>query len=160
MIRCKSCGNYARSYSGFCQRCYTYFVKNGYETFKDEVEYGKLSRVNDKNSKQYGMPICHICGKAYKKLQQHIFYVHHMTKDEYCNHFGLDRGIRMTTDEYNKKMSNYAYQYKMDEQLKKVGVNTRFKKGSKNVYKRSFMTMERLKKYGEEMGYKNLKGGN
>ena len=157
MIRCKSCGNIDRSYQGYCQKCYIYFIRNKFEVFKDEVEYGKLSFVKDETSKQYGMPICHICGKAYIKLQQHIYNAHHMFKNEYCNQFGLDKKIRMTTNEYNKKMHDYALQYNMGEQVKKVGKKTRFKKGQSNIYERSYMTMQRLKKYGKEMGYKNLK---
>lgn len=158
MIRCKFCGNYDKNYAGYCQKCYTYFIQNEYKTFKDKVKYGKLSFVEDKNSNQYGMPICHICGNAYTKLQSHIHYAHHMSKQEYCDRFGLDRGIRMTTDIYNRIMHDYALLYKMDEQLKRVGKETRFKKGHDRNYVRSYMTMERLKNYGKEMGYKNLKG--
>ena len=157
MIRCKFCGSMDKNYAGFCQKCYTYFIVNGYKTFNDKVKYGKLSRVEDENSKQYGMPICHLCGNAYIKLQSHIYYAHHMSKNEYCDHFGLDRKVRMTTDKYNKKMSDYAYQYNMDKQVIRVGKNTRFKKGQDNHYERSYMTMERLKEYGKTMGYKNLK---
>ena len=144
-INCKFCGKPDKNYAGFCQRCYYYFVQKKYDIFKDEVEFGKLSFVKDENSSQYGMPICHICGRAYIKLQSHIRHTHSMSKHEYCDKFGLDRGIRMTTDTYNKKMSDLAYKYKMDEQLKEAGKNTRFKKGESNNYERSYMTMERLK---------------
>lgn len=158
MIRCKFCGASDKNYAGYCQRCYNYFNVNKYKNYLGQTQYGKLSFVEDINSKQYGMPICHICGNAYTKLQSHIYYAHHIFKNEYCDKFGLDRKVRMTTNEYNKKMSDYAYQYNMDEQVKKVGLKTRFKKGQSNKYERSYMTMERLKNYGKEMGYKNLKG--
>lgn len=73
VIRCKFCGNTTiNRYGGYCQNCYHYFVYNKYTTF-DDVEFGKLSYVLDINSQQYGMPICHICHKAYTKLQQHIY---------------------------------------------------------------------------------------
>lgn len=156
-IKCKSCGKLDKNYNGYCQKCYTYFIKNGYKTFLEETEYGKVSYVMDKNSKQYSMPICHICGKAYAKLQQHIYYTHHMLKNEYCDKFGLDHCVKLTSNDYHQRMSELAYQYDMDEQLLKVGKDTRFKKGQDNNYKRSHMTKERLKHYGKTMGYKNLK---
>ena len=56
-IKCKSCGKMDKNYAGYCQKCYTYFVKNKFVTYKDEVEYGKMSYVQDENSKQYSMPI-------------------------------------------------------------------------------------------------------
>ena len=146
MNKCKFCGKIQNRplSKGYCVSCYQYFIMKENKIFP-KSQYGELDRVTDKNDKQYGQPICHICGKAYTKLQQHIHYSHNMTKQEYCDKFGIDRGINMTTDVYNKKMSNYAYKYNMDEQLRKVGVNTRFKKGYNNNYKRSEMTMKRLK---------------
>lgn len=156
-IKCKSCGKVDKNYAGYCQKCYVYFIKNGFETFKDKVQYGIMSYVDDEKSKQYSMPICHICGRAYAKLQQHIYYTHHMLKNEYCDKFGLDHCVTLTSNDYHKKMSEYAYRYDMDEQLLKVGKDTRFKKGHENSYERSHMTKERLTKYGREMGYKNLK---
>ena len=85
MIKCKSCGKLDKNYAGFCQKCYNYFIKNGFRTYKEKVEYGKMSYVDNKNDKQYSMPICHICGKAYTKLQQHIYY--HKAKQK--NHFNI-----------------------------------------------------------------------
>lgn len=157
LIKCKFCGKTDKNYAGYCQRCYTYFYVNQYGLFTDKIQYGKLSFVDDINDKQFGMPICHICGKAYTKLQSHIHYAHNMTKKEYCDEFGLDRNIQMTTPEYNKKMRDYALQYNMDEQVKRVGQNTRFKKGVKHTYKKSYMTMKRLEEYGRTRGKYNLK---
>lgn len=155
-IKCKSCGSIDKNYAGYCQKCYTYFCTNQYKEYKDCIEYGKLSKVTEEGN-QYGMPICHICGKAFTKLQSHIYNAHKMSKKEYCEMFGLDNKVRMTTDTYNKIMRDYALQYNMDEQVKRVGVNTRFRKGINNNYKRSYMTMQRLKNYGKTLGVKNLK---
>lgn len=146
LIRCQSCGSFDKSYMGYCQKCYVYFIKNQYKEYKDKIEYGKLSIVEDGD--QQGMIICHICGKAFTKLQSHIYYVHHMSKNEYCDHFGLDRKTRLTTDRYNKKMRDYAYKYHMDEQVIRVGKETRFQKGQSNKYERSYMTKQRLKQQG------------
>lgn len=149
MNKCKFCGKeQSRPLSqGYCVSCYQYFVMHGYDTWY-KSQFGELARVTKKDSPQYGWPICHICGRAYTKLQQHIWYSHNMTKKEYCEKFGIDRTINMTSEEYNKKMHDYALEYNMDEQLKKAGKNTRFKKGHTITYERSPMTMERLKEIG------------
>lgn len=142
---CKFCGKEQSSplSYGYCVSCYQYFILHNYGTWYPS-QYGSLATVQAKDNEQYGWPVCHECGKAYKKLQQHIWYSHHMTKKEYCDKWGLDHKIRMTSDDYNKKMSNYAYKYKMDSQVKRVGKKTRFKKGHKNNYVRSYQTRQRL----------------
>lgn len=130
--------------NGYCVSCYQYFVLYNCDTWYPS-QYGELAFVQDKSSKQYKQVICHECGKAFNKLQQHIWYSHNMSKNEYCDKWGLDHKIKMTTDSYSKKMSDYAYKYKMDEQLLRTGKDTRFKKGQSNKYVRSYQTQERLK---------------
>lgn len=156
MNKCKFCGKeQSRPLSqGYCVSCYQYFVMHGYDTWY-KSQFGELARVTKKDSPQYGWPICHICGRAYTKLQQHIWYSHDLTKKEYCDKFGIDRNINMTSEEYNKKMHDYALEYNMDEQLKKAGKKTRFKKGHDINYIRSPMTMERLKIQGERTIHQN-----
>lgn len=157
---CKFCKKETKVLTkGYCQSCYNYFIVNNYDTWYPS-EYGELARVNKKESKQYGMPICHICGKAYTKLQQHINNSHNLTKAQYCNQFGLDKNINMTEPNYNKKMSENAYKNNMPEQLKKAGKNTRFKKGHHNNYNRSYQTKERLHQHGIIIGNKYGRKGN
>lgn len=156
-IICKSCGKEdVPRYGGYCQRCYIYFKHNKYKTY-ELPEFGKVSYVEDKKDNQYGMVICHICGKAYTKLQQHIYYSHHILKKDYCLQFGLDNKVRLTTDDYHNKMSRYAYKYDMPNQLKKTGIATRFKKGHTCNYIRSPMTMKRLRELGLGTIQKNSK---
>lgn len=145
MNKCKFCRKEQTKplSKGYCVSCYQYFILHNFDTWYPS-QYGELARVVDINSNQYDMPICHICGRAYTKLQQHIWYTHNMTKNEYCDMFGLDRSINMTTKEYNKKMSDYAYKYDMDKQLIRCGEKTRFNAGHKRNYKRSYQTMIRL----------------
>lgn len=148
MKECKFCHREVKRPSkGYCVSCYQYFILHKYDTWCPS-DYGELNRVMLENHKQYGWPICHICGKAFTKLQQHIWYAHNLTKNEYCDLFGIDRSINMTSEEYNKKMSDYAYKYNMDKQLLKTGKDTRFRKGHNNTYKRSYQTMKRLKQGG------------
>ena len=154
---CKSCGRETTArYNDYCQQCYMYFKRNKYKVY-DLPEFGTVGYVKDKADNQYGMIICHICGKAYTKLQQHIYYAHHIYKKDYCVQFGLDNKVQLTTKEYHKKMSDYAYKYNMPEQLKRTGVNTRFKKGHDNRYIRSPMTMKRLRETGIATINKNRK---
>ena len=148
-MECKFCKKQInRPSKGYCVSCYQYFILHEFDTWYPS-QYGELARVNKLDSNQYMMPICHICGRAYTKLQQHIYYSHNMTKDEYCDKFGLDRKINMTTPEYNKKMHDYALYYDMDKQLIKTGVNTRFESGHKRNYKRSHQTLQRLSEQGK-----------
>lgn len=150
MIECSSCGEVSdRSYSGMCQRCYDYYFRQKYKDWAPS-RYGRIDRVTDRKSNQYDMCICHICGKAFTKLQQHIYYVHNMSREEYCKKFGLDKSTNMTTSVYNKKMRQYAYKYNMDDQLREVGKNTRFKKGHNINYERSYQTRQRLTEFGKQ----------
>ena len=155
-IHCKFCGKEDKNYAGYCQKCYNYFCVLGYKTYG--AEYGKICKVDDINDKQYGMVICHICHRAFTKLQSHVYYAHNLSKKEYCKQFGLDNKSRLTEKTYNKKMSDLAYKYDMDKQVVRVGNKTRFQQGHNGSYERSYMTKERLKNYGKELGYKNLKG--
>ncbi len=60
----------------------------------------------------------------------------------------------MTSTEYNKKMHNYALDNKMDEQLRCVGMNTRFKKGHNLNYIRSYQTLLALSDRGKLLAQK------
>lgn len=119
MNKCKFCKKeQERSLiKGYCISCYQYFILHRFVLWEPS-KYGELTRVQQIDSNQYNFVICHECGKAFAKLQQHIWYSHNMTKNGYCDKWGLDHKIRMTSDAYNNKMSKYAYKYNMDEQLK------------------------------------------
>jgi len=52
-------------------------------------------------------------------------------------------------------MHDYALEYNMDEQLKRAGKKTRFKKGHDIRYERSPMTLERLKETGRTTIHQN-----
>ena len=153
MNKCKFCGKeQTKPLSlGYCISCYQYFILHNYKTWLPS-SYGSISYVGDINSNQYGMPICHICGKSFTKLQQHIWYQHNMTKNEYCDLFGLDHKIRLTEKSYNEKMRNHAIENNMNVTLKEKGKNTQFKKGHSRNYKRSYQTKRRLSLQGILIG--------
>ena len=66
-MRCKCCGKEItrNRYSGYCQACYRYFVIEGKRLY-DTPEIGKVVYAEN------GDAICHICGKAFRKLGGHI----------------------------------------------------------------------------------------
>ena len=123
MNTCRSCGQPLKSdrYKGLCQSCYTYFRKGG--TVNPLPSAGKIE-------KDYrGYVVCHICGKAYKRLGSHIKEKHNMTIADYKKQFGLCANVRTTEDSYHDTMRNYALVNNMDKQLIDKGLQTRFKKG-------------------------------
>ena len=157
MYRCKFCNKLqkTRLSKGYCTSCYQYFVVFDHQVFEPSC-YGSISVVTDKNSNQFGWPICHICGKAFVKLQQHIYYSHNLTKNEYCDKFGINHNARLTADDYHNKMSYHAYKNDMDVQLINTGESTRFKPNdsSNGRYKRSKQCLDAL-----SQRFKNINKG-
>jgi hypothetical protein len=130
MKRCKSCNKDITKddrYGGYCQSCYNYFRKGG--TINSLPEKGVIAK-DDR-----GYIVCHICGKAYKRLGSHIKESHNMTILEYKAEFGLCNNARTTENNYSKHMHNLAYKHDMPKQLIKTGVATRVKPGDKHLRK-------------------------
>lgn len=127
---CGKCGrNIGKKHfhNGICQACYNYFRFGGTENPLPEpgkIEYDCR-----------GFVICHICGRAYKRLGSHIRETHNMTIAEYKKKFGLCNNSKTTERSYSEQMRNLAYKYDMPEQLKRTGVHTRIKKGENDKRK-------------------------
>ena len=125
---CKKCGEDANEryfHLGMCQRCYNYFRNGGTENIipdKGRVEYDNR-----------GCVICHICGRAYKRLGSHIKESHNMTIADYKESYGLCNNAKTTEIEYSKMMHDLAYKNGMVEQLQRCGYNTRIQKGQKHM---------------------------
>lgn len=123
---CNNTVNQDREYPNhLCEVCYDYFRQGGTLNplpSPGVIEYDK-----------YGYVICHICGKAYKKLGSHVYYAHKMTTSEYKEKFGLCRNARLTDTTYSRKMHDLAYKYNMPEQLERTGVNTRIQLGETHM---------------------------
>ena len=90
---------------------------------------------------------CKICDKSFKRVCSHVRQTHGVSAREYKEAFGLDVKKGILSNEDRKIMHDYALANGMDEQLKKAGKATRFKKGTPGlgVYKRSAQTIERFK---------------
>ena len=121
---CGKCGRDADGkyfHLGMCQSCYEYFRKGGTENLLPE--HGKIEHDSR------GFVICHICGRAYKRLGSHIKESHEMSIAEYKETFGLCNNARTTEKTYSEQMRISAYKNGMVDQLLKHGYNTRIKKG-------------------------------
>ena len=121
---CKKCNKDSDErffHLGMCQSCYEYFRKGGTEN--PIPEHGIIEHD------ERGCVVCHICGRAYKKLGGHIRESHGMTISEYKEKFGLCNNARTTERTYSEQMRMLAYKYDMPERLRITGQKTRIKKG-------------------------------
>ena len=109
---------------GMCQGCYNYYRKGGGDNPLPKL--GKIERD------YRGYVICHICGRAYKRLGSHIKESHGMTIAEYKAKFELCNNAKTTEANYSEHMHNLAYKYDMPKRLQVVGQATRIKKGEKD----------------------------
>ena len=129
MLCCK-CGRSADEkhfHLGMCQSCYEYYRKGGTEN--------PLPKPGTIEYDYRGYVVCHICGRAYKRLGSHIKESHGMSMAEYKEAFGLCNNARTTEKTYSEQMRKLAYKYDMHKRLKVLGENTRIKKGENNKRK-------------------------
>jgi hypothetical protein len=128
MTNCSLCGKEitGKVYPNHtCQGCYNYFRNGG--TVNKIPEAGVIE-------KDYrGYVVCHICGRAYKKLGAHLKESHRMTIDAYKEKFGLCHNARTTAFSYSEHMRMLADKYKMGQRLMITGLNTRIKTGENHL---------------------------
>lgn len=122
---CKKCGKETNTLyaSNLCQGCYRYYKDGGTDNVpppEGVIKYDKRGYI-----------ICHICGRAYKRLGSHVRESHGMTISEYKYKYGLCESSKTTEHNYSLKMHNYAIENNMPQQLVEKGRMTRFKKGEK-----------------------------
>lgn len=115
------CNGSVNTTGKYCQRCYDYLKKHPEGLYplppKGEVHYAPN-----------GDPICHICGKAIRKLGNHIAFYHKMSQNEYREMFGLYHNTRLSNEDYKDMMRKYNYKYAkvvVNNNLIKGGINTR-----------------------------------
>ena len=121
---CSKCGKEDRSYAGLCQACYNYYRKGG--TDNPLPALGKIEHDHR------GYVICHICGRAYKRLGSHIKESHGMSIAEYKAKFELCNNAKTTEANYSAHMHDLAYKYDMPKRLQITGKATRIKKGERD----------------------------
>jgi hypothetical protein len=113
-----------------CERCYQRVQRNS--KVYPLPGYGEIAYSPD------GKPICHICGKAYKKPLTHAWQIHGLTEKEYKKEFGLDVTVGILSEESRelaRKRVYENYDVAIAENLLKKGKKTRFKKGSQGRVK-------------------------
>lgn len=79
-------------------------------------------------------PICHICGRAFNKLGQHVFNRHGMSADEYKELFELNRNVGLTSNKTKEKLQQAVkdnYDQVVVANLVNKGKHTRFNKNNK-----------------------------
>jgi hypothetical protein len=129
---CENCGetqgriiNSPKFNKKLCMSCYTSFSQRG----KDVHE---LPKYGETKFDEQGRPICHICGRAFRKLLSHVWQKHDMTKREYKEQFGLytSKGLcAESTAEKLREAVKENYDLVVTENLIKEGVSTRYKEG-------------------------------
>ena len=127
---CKKCGKpiNGKIYpNGTCQSCYNYYHKGGI----DNPIPAKGIIAHDYR----GYVVCHICGRAYKRLGSHIKESHNMSIAEYKAEFELCNNARTTEHNYSRHMHELAYKYDMPQRLMRTGATTRIKKGQNDMRK-------------------------
>lgn len=127
-MTCSKCGKPIpdRIYPGeTCQACYLYYHKGGTDNLvppKGRIAYDYR-----------GCVICHICGRAYKRLGSHIKESHNMTIAEYKEKFELCNNAKTTEANYSEHMHDLAYKYDMPKRLQITGYPTRIQKGQRDM---------------------------
>ena len=122
--KCSDCGKgiLHKVYpSGLCEGCYNYYRKGG--TVNPIPDLGVIAYD------ERGYVVCHICGKAYKRLGSHVKETHNMRMSLYKEKYGICNSAKTTEERYSQAMRDYAYKNGMPERLIELGVNTRVKKG-------------------------------
>ena len=121
-MNCSKCGKpITQSYSGLCQACYRYYHDGGTDN--------SLPKLGTIERDYRGYVVCHICGRAYKRLGSHVKETHHMSIAEYKAKFELCNNAKTTEKNYSEHMHNLAYKYDMPKRLQITGMATRIKKG-------------------------------
>lgn len=120
--KCQLCHQVIHDTTGhYCQKCYMYLKRHPEGLYKLPPK-GVVAYATN------GDTICHICGKAYSKLGNHIYQCHHLTQKQYRDKFGLYHNQRLSNKEYQQLMRGYVdkyYKQVVKKNLIKGGKNTR-----------------------------------
>lgn len=120
---CEFCGksNLRTKFSKYfaktlCDSCLLMFKKYPFVRIPmaGQLEYDEAGNI-----------LCHVCGRGFKKLSEHIQNKHNMTNKEYKEIFGLNRTAKLTG-------KNFISPVNLREiDITKYSINTRIKKGEK-----------------------------
>lgn len=137
---CKKCGKqmtkHDMKHGEQCQACYVYYRNGG--TDNPLPDKGRI--VYDHR----GYVVCHVCGRAYKRLGSHVKESHKMTIAEYKEKFGLCNCTRTTEKTYSQIMRENAYKHNMDKRLLETGKATRIKAGETKMRKGKVVRLQEI----------------
>jgi hypothetical protein len=129
-MKCEDCGVdekntkriiKSKKYGNLCEQCYQRARWSG--GVYEKPPYGEVGY--DPN----GWPICHICGRSYRKLISHVIQQHKISQEEYKMQFGLDLGkgiMCKESTELARKRNKEHYDKVVKENLLVKGEETRF----------------------------------
>jgi predicted transcriptional regulator len=143
---CKVCGEPLPNarYRTFCStKCRNKFYNK--KNQKNNTAWQRAQRDKEASVPSPDKVQCLICGKWYVQVCSHVWSVHKMTGREYREHFELEVKRGVAPAWYRKSKGEQALENKTYQNLE-AGEKFRFKKGGAiPVYKRSPITLERLK---------------
>lgn len=145
-----------RFVKGMCITCYGRLKLDSKRPVYELPKKGEVEYSPD------GLVICHICGRAYKKLMAHVWQVHGIYEKDYKKEFGLNISRGLICDETKEKLQNSVakhYEKVVEKNLIKGGEKSRFKFGGigRTRDKLSLQEYNRLVKLASETDYRNLK---
>lgn len=129
MKQCSLCGDILtkrthnnKKYGKICGKCYQREKANS--KIYDKPNIGEITYNED------GNPICHICGKAYKKVLSHAYHTHGILAYDYKVEFGLETSKGILSKESRDLILENNDGINIDKMIE-AGKKTRFKKGYK-----------------------------
>lgn len=105
-----------------------------------------------------GLLVCHICGKAFKKLGAHVWNTHKIRSREYKQMYGLDLCAGLCSEAHKKVLREHViehYDQVVGENLTKRGAGTRFRLGSAGRPKE--MVSEQTRRRLHDLGERTIK---
>lgn len=138
-----------------CDSCYQSYCRS---SFVHELPvYGETTQNEE------GHYICHICGRAFKKLMSHAVQTHHLTEHEYKLKFGLYSSVGLCAPSTKEKLKKAVYKHYpvvIHKNLVIEGEETQFKKGSPGRTEVCQQLKNRLKTHFVSIGKPFKKGEN
>ena len=109
-LKCDDCGKenervtYYKAFDAIlCEPCCVKWKKHPIQ--KNIPSYGEMAFDDE------GKVICHICGRAYNMLSQHIKQSHGINSAEYRKKFGLDKKTKLVSDKQHKRLVENGKKY-------------------------------------------------
>ena len=131
MKKCSMCGTsekkvcFSKEFNKFlCVKCRKY---------EKEHPVNELPKKGEVAYDEKGRPICHICGRAFKKVASHAYLEHGINAYDYKEKFGLNNNTGLIAEETREKLREHVkenYKIVVEQNLIDKGRKNRYKKGN------------------------------